>query len=140
MSLIRSPLLLLLVVLAGLAASCGAVGTVDTVATAGLFAGVSQRVEAYESHQATPADPVLLDIQVVRQEIQQSPDRLEAARVALPIQHVCQVHDGYVTADPALTDIQRSTYLRSTQLLLALINEAAPAALPRPPTESRPGV
>lgn len=38
---------------------------------------------------------------------------------------ICGRHDAYVTNDPTLSDLQRQTYLRSTELLRKVVDEAA---------------
>lgn len=112
--------------------ACGSIGTVDRQAAAGLFDRVSTRVVDYVAASQQPDDPVLLDIQVAAQAIAGPDDRIQTGPIRALVESVCQAHDRFVTADSTLTDLQRRTYLRSTQLLRALMDESAAKATSRP--------
>ncbi len=110
--------------------ACGSIGTVDRQATADLFKRVGDRVEAYVAAGPNQADPVLLDIQVAARALDGPDERIAAGPVRKSIERVCKVHDDFVTSDDSINETKRGTYLRSTQLLRALMleSEATPVA------------
>lgn len=52
------------------------------------------------------------------------PGYIRAEAVSAPMRRVMQRHDGYVRADSTLTELQRRTRLRTTELLGRVLQEA----------------
>lgn len=53
---------------------------------------------------------------------------IDATAVSDPIAIVCDRHDAYVMADSSLTPEQRELYLRTTEMLRVLVDEARAGA------------
>jgi len=49
---------------------------------------------------------------------------IDANAIAVPLKSVTARHDAYVKADTSLTDVEKSTFLRSSQILNDVTNAA----------------
>jgi len=127
-----------------LLSGCATPGTVGKAPTEGLLVPVIARADAYivvlpdaltasEKGQYEAAKALLSSLP--------NDKRIAAAQSWFAVDYICTVHDAFVQADGALKEPHKSTYLRSTQLLRKLYEEAFKADGKVPPVapESQPG-
>lgn len=53
-----------------------------------------------------------------------STNMIQVSAIANSVADISERHDAYVQADPNLSDLERDVYLRDTELLLYVIEEA----------------
>ena len=56
----------------------------------------------------------------------ESQGTIRAAEVDVPMRNVVSRHDAYVSQDENLTEVERSTFLRSSEIILNILDEAKP--------------
>lgn len=126
---------LILVALLALTTSCGTItpkGTIKTDAIKTVVTAVVERHGTYVDADATLPDAQKAQITQEAQGFLTTVEMTETIYAPVWIDKVVAItnrHDGYVAVDPNLSFQKQRVYLRSTELLRALFQEASNATL-----------
>ena len=138
---------LLLAILIVFGLGCVTSGTVNSGVTASAMEYVIERTDAYLAIYPDTLDEQNQAIYVADKAIIKSmagkTDRTSAVAVWHAVSDICDVHDGFVSGDPKLSEQHRKAYLKTTELVRKQFIEAFKASGVVPPTStptSRPVV